>query len=80
MFSSSKDAIEQVETEAEKYLLFDSLLFRTQMYHDEQDPVLGICESCICCILALYHNSLCGTHKGSLRTFLTTQQIFLYPI
>ena len=31
---SSKDATQQIETQAERYVLLDSLLFRMQNFHD----------------------------------------------
>ena len=51
---SSKIAARQVETQAERYLLLDSLLFRIQNVHDEQKPMLCILESCVDHILDLY--------------------------
>ena len=66
---SSRVAVRQVETQAETYLLLDSLLFKIENFHDEQKPVLFIPEFCIDHILDLYHNSLFGAHQGSLRTF-----------
>ena len=70
---SSQVAIRQVETQAEKYLLGDSLLFRIHTYHKEQNSVLCIPESCVDYILDLYHNLLFGAHQGSLRKFINNQ-------
>ena len=36
---------------------------------DEKNPVLCISESCVDCILDLYHNSLFGAHQGSKNIF-----------
>ena len=77
-YSSSKDAVRQIETQAERYLLFDSLLFRIQNFHDEQKTVLCIPKSCLDHILDLFHNSLFGAHQGSLRTFFNNQTNFLH--
>ena len=65
----------QVETQAERYLPLDALLFRIQDLHDEQSPVLCISESCVDHILDLYHNSLFGAHQGCLRKILTIKQM-----
>ena len=69
MLASSKVAIRHVKMQAEKYFLLDSLLFRIQNYQDEQSPVLYLPESCVDYVLDLYHNSLLGTHYGSIKTF-----------
>ena len=65
---SSKFAGRQVETQAERYLLLLSLLFRIQNFHDEQKPVLYISEFCVDYIFDLYHNSPFGAHQGFIRT------------
>ena len=54
--TSSDTTIGQVETKAGKYLLLDSLLFRIQNYHDKQNPLLCLPESCVDHFLDLYHN------------------------
>ena len=58
----SKAAIMQVEIQAERYLLLNSLLFRIEIFHDEQNPVRCIPESCVDSILDLYYYSLFGAH------------------
>ena len=58
-----KVAVRQVETQTERYLLLDSLLFGIHNFHDEQQPILCIPESCVDHILDLYHNSLFGAHQ-----------------
>ena len=67
---SSKAALGQTKTQAEKYILFDSLLFSIQKYHEDQIPMLCIPETLVDHILEQYHNSFIGAHQGSLRTFL----------
>ena len=57
-FPSFETVVRQVETEKERHLLFDSLLFRIQNVHDEQKPVMGIPESCKDYTFDLYYNSL----------------------
>ena len=64
----SQVGVRQVETQAEIYLLLDSLLLRIENYHDEPKPVLCILESCVDHVLSLYHNSLFGSHQSSQRT------------
>ena len=76
---SSKAALSKVETEAEKYLLLDSFLFGIQTYHNTQNPVPCITESCVNDILDLLYNSLLEVHLGSLRTFLTIKQKCYLP-
>ena len=75
---SSKVAVRQVESQAERYLLLTSLLFRIQHFHDEQKPVLCIPESCVGYILDIYCKSLFGVHLGCLRTFFNNQAKVLY--
>ena len=49
----SKSLIRKVEAQAEKYLLPDSLLFRIQTTHDEQNLVLCIPDSSVDYIIDL---------------------------
>ena len=65
-FPSSKAAIIQVETQAERCLLLDSFLFRIQTSHGEQKFVLFIPESCLDHVLNLYLKSIWRAQQRSL--------------
>ena len=68
-FPSSKASIRQVETQAEKIFTAWLIIVCKQTYHDEQNPLLYIPESCVDHTLDLYHNSLPEAHQDSIRTF-----------
>ena len=76
---SSKAAIKKVETLAEKYILFDSLLFKIVSTPDKESAVLAIPEMCADSIIALYHSSSFVGHQGVIKTYLTICDKFFTP-
>ena len=74
----SKLAIKKLEALSERYVLLDSLLFR--IYPDKETAVLAIPEACADKIITLYHKSLFAGHQGVIKTYLTINDNFLYPI
>ena len=69
-----------MEVLAEKYILFDSLLFKITTTPDKEMAVLAIPETCVNNIIALYHSSLFAGHQGVIKTYLTISNKFLIPI
>ena len=65
---SSKVAVRQVETQAERYLLLDLLLFRIQNSYDVQKSELCTPKYYVDYIFDVYHNLLLDVHEGCLRT------------
>ena len=53
--SSNKSAIKKIEVLAEKYILLDSLLFKTVSIPDKETAVLAILEGCADKVITLYH-------------------------
>ena len=76
---SSKVGIIKVEALVEKYILLDSLLFKTMVTSDKEAAVLGIPETCADSIITLYHSSLFTGHQGVIKTCLTISDKFLIP-
>ena len=74
---SSKTAIKKLETLSEKYVLFDSLLFR--IYPEKETAVLAIPETCTDKIITLYHKNLFMGHQGIIKTYLTISDKFFIP-
>ena len=75
---SSKVGIRKVEVLAEKYILFDSLLFKISMTQDKEMAVLPIPETCADSIIALYHSNLFAGHQGVIKTYLSiTNKFFI---
>ena len=74
---SSKTAIKKLEALSEKYVLFDSLLFR--VYPEKETAVLEIPETCVDKIINLYHKSLFTGHQGVIKTYLTISDEFFIP-
>ena len=74
---SSKPAIRKIETLAEKYVLFDSLLFRISS--EKETAVLAVPETCTDKILTLYDKSLFAGHQGVIKTYLTISDKFFIP-
>ena len=71
---SSKPVIRKIETLAEKYVMLDSLLFKTSS--DKEMAVLAVPEMCADRILTLYQKSLFAGHQGVIKTYLTISDKF----
>ena len=76
---STKTAIWKVETQAEKYILLDTLLFKTVTTSEKEMAVLAILETCADKIITLYHSSLFAEHQGVIKTYLTMNDKFFIP-
>ena len=74
---SSNVAIKRVETLAEKYILFNSLLFNINL--ENETAVLAVPEACIDKIITLYHANLFAGHQGVNKTYLTISDKFFIP-
>ena len=74
---SSKSAIKNLETLAEKYVLLDSLLFRISS--EKETTVLAIPEMCADKIITLYHKCLFAGHQRVIKTYLTISDKFFVP-
>ena len=55
----------------EKYILFDSLLFKLVTTPKKETALLAIAEICAKKIITLYHSSLFTGHQGIVKTSLT---------
>ena len=74
---SPKMAIIRVESLAEKYILFDSLLFTFNP--EKGTAVLAVPEACVDKIIMLYHSNLFAGHQGVIKTYLTISDKFFIP-
>ena len=74
---SSKAAIREVETLAERYILLDSLLFK--IAPEKETAVLAVSEMCVNKIITLYHSSLFAGHQGVIKTYITINDKFFIP-
>ena len=70
-------AIKKLKALSEKYVLFDSLLFR--IYQEKETAVLAIPETCADKIITLYHKSLFTGHQGIIKTYLMIGDKFFIP-
>ena len=66
---SSKAGIRKVEALAKKYILLDSLLFKTFTTQGKEMTVLAIPEICVDSIIALNHSSLFAGHQGVIKMY-----------
>ena len=69
----------KVEALPEKYILLDSLLFKILTTPDKETAVLAIPETCVDCIIVLYHSSFFPGHQGVIKTYLTISNKFFIP-
>ena len=76
---SNETAIQKVEALAERYILFDSLLFKIITTPEKETALLAIPEIYADKIIALYHSSLFAGHQGVIKTYLTINDKFLIP-
>ena len=74
---SSNLAIKKLEALLEKYVLFDSILFR--ICPEKETGVLVVPEMCADKIITLYHKSLFAGHQGVIKTYLTISDKFFIP-
>ena len=74
---TSKTAIRKVEMLAERYILFDSLLFK--ITQEKETAVLAVPEACADKIISLYHSSLFAGNQGAIKTYLTISDKFFIP-
>ena len=75
----TKLAIRKIEALAEKYILLDSLLFKTISSPEKETVILAILEVCTDKIITLYHPSLFAEHQGVIKTYLTISNKFFIP-
>ena len=78
MLPSTKTAIWKVETWV-KYLLLDSLLFKTVTTPEKETTLLAVPQVCADKIITLYHSSLFAGHQGVIKTYLTISDKFFIP-
>ena len=76
---STKSAIKKVEALAEKYILFDSLLFKIMSTPEKETAVLAVPETCADKIITLYHSGLFTGHQGVIKPYLTISDNFFIP-
>ena len=76
---SKKSAICKVETLAERFILFDSLLFKLVTTPERETTLLAIPEICADKIITLYHTSLFAGHQGVTKMYLTINDKFFIP-
>ena len=76
---SKRSAICKVETLAERFILFDSLLFKLVTMPDRETALLAVPKICVDKIITLYHTSLFAGHQGVMKTYLTISDKFFIP-
>ena len=74
--SSNKTAIKKIKALAEKYILFDSLLFKIVSNPHKEATVLDILEVYADKIITLYQSSWFVGHKGVLKTYLMINPLY----
>ena len=74
---SSKSAIKKFQAISEKYVLFDSLLFR--ICPENETALLAIPETCMDKIITLYHKSLLAGHQRVIKMYLTISDKLFIP-
>ena len=79
MLPSKRSAICKIETLAERFILFGSLLFKLVTTTDRETVLLAIPEICADKIIILYHTSLFAGHQGIIEIYLTISDKFLIP-
>ena len=71
--------MQRVEMLAEKYIMFDSLLFKLTTIPGKEAAVLAIPEVCADKIITLYHLSLFAGHQDVIKMYLTISDRFYVP-
>ena len=74
-----KAAIKRVEIVSERYILFDSLLFKLTRIPGRETALLVIPETCADKIITLYHSNLFAGHQGVIKTYLMISDRFYIP-
>ena len=69
----------KVEMLAEKYILLDSLLFKSVITPKKEMALLAIPETCANKIITLFHSSLFAGHQGMIKPYLTIGNKFFIP-
>ena len=77
--SSTKTAIQKMAALAEKYIVFDSLLFKIITTLEKETALLAIPENCTNKIITLYYTSLFAGHQGIIKIYLTINDKFFIP-
>ena len=70
----TKTAIQKVEILAERYILFDSVLFKIITTPEKETALLAIPEACTDKIITLYHTSLFARHQGVIKNISHNKQ------
>ena len=76
---SSKNTIHIAEVLADRYIIFDSLLFKLVTIPEKGTALLAIPQMCADKIITLYHSSLFAGHQGVIKTYLTIADKFFIP-
>ena len=76
---SKRSAIHKVETSAERFILLDSLLFKSVTMPERETALLAEPEVCAEKIIMLYPTSLFAGHQGVIKTYLTINDKFFIP-
>ena len=76
---NKKSAMYKVENLAERFILLDSLLFKTIATPEREAKLLAMPEICADKIIILYHTSLFAGHQGVIKTYLTISDTFFIP-
>ena len=71
--------IKRVEVLAEKYIMLDSLLFKSTTIPGRETVPLAIPEICADKIITLYHSNFFVGHQGVIKTYLMTSVRFYIP-
>ena len=69
----------KVEILLERFIILDSLLFKSITVLDKEKALLAIPEVCADKIITLYHASLFAGHQGVIKTYLTISDKFFIP-
>ena len=69
----------KVETQAESFILLDSLLFKLVTMPEKEKALLAIPEICADKIIELYYTSLFVGHKRVIKTYSTISNKFFIP-
>ena len=69
-------AVQKVKTLSERYILWDSFLFKLIPTPGKEKALLAIPEVCTDKIIMLYHASLFAGHQGVIKTYLTISDKF----
>ena len=76
---SKRSSIKKVETLAENFIPFDSLIFNLVTTLDKETALLAIPKICVDKIIALYHANLFAGHQGVVKMYLMMKDKFFIP-